>query len=851
MNLKPAFLVQLVGWMLHPLIRRVQFLEGTGEKLNALHQQGQVLYVAQSVSFIDYLILKNLLKRFALPPISFTHGFSPFLYYPFFKAIGEALANLFSSRQRIWEKARTQLLHASEQGQNGLVFLKRSEYFGSKLEYYSGFFGPLSAYASQSEKPVFLVPVSIFLTRKRKNKLRNTWEILFGTYDTPGRMRKLIQLVASGRKGMVLFSKPIDLTGEIKSGPFKDHSPEKMEKGLRRILLWHLNNEDRAYRGPTKKSVEQKIHAILKDKRLRKELEKVAERQERSFESVLKEARKNLNEMTSDTSEKVINLLRLIFDFVWARTLEGIDYNPQDFNRMRELNKSGPIVFLPCHRSHVDYLVFAYLFEKAGLNNPRFAAGDNLSKWPLGPILRRAGAFFIRRSFKGEVIFPLVFEAYLRQILQRGLNLTFFMEGGRSRTGKLLHPKVGMLKMVVDAWEKGVIEDLPFVPITIDYGKVFEGKAYLSENTGQEKQKENFRALLKTPKVLTKKHGVIRIRFGNPIYLKDYVAAKGLQREALDYKNKLPLIYELGNDVLMEVNQMVTITAANVLAGILMSNPRRGMTLKDIRTIFVITTSFLARRHVELAFPEKNLDTALQNALETFKSWETVVAVDVAGETIVRIPEDKRPEMEYYKNNGLHFILDLALAATALRTLDGPWTLANCTERAQELYDLLSMEFLFPTPYPSQINMERAIKALADRGGLVIKDDTIVLGDQKLGRDLYRICGLMLLNFMESYFVVCDVLIQQNAALPLNQKDLVKAMLNRGHLLYAVGHLRLKESINKVNFENGLARLNKWNLIQFKTPAGQKHPHITLKGGKLGDLEALREKIFTWMNACG
>lgn len=429
MNDSPGSWYKIFRFLLWPWIRRVKHVEASKKELKPLFEKGQVIFVSHSVSFIDFLVIQYALRKWQLPKMTFTHGFSPFLYFPFLPALKEGFRNLFSSRETIWENAKKRIMGSVEEGQHGMIYMKRSGFFSSKLEYYTGIFDQLAHHAVEVDRPVFLVPVSVFLTRRRKSTKRSTWDVLFGTYDTAGRFRRFIQLIFQGKKGLVIFSKPIELTQEMREGVLTGRDPERIEKGLRRLLLWHLNNEDRAYRGPTKKSIGHKVESILKDKRLKKELEKVAERQERKLESVQKEARKNLKEMASDTSDRMINLLRLIFDFVWARTLEGIDYNPEDFERMRELNKQGPIVFLPCHRSHVDYLVFAYMFEVAGLNNPRFAAGDNLSKWPLGTILRRSGAFFIRRSFKGEVIFPLVFEAYLRQILTRRLNLTFFMEG--------------------------------------------------------------------------------------------------------------------------------------------------------------------------------------------------------------------------------------------------------------------------------------------------------------------------------------------------------------------------------------------------------------------------------------
>src|SRR5690606_15948456 len=151
---------------------------------------------------------------------------------------------------------------------------------------------------------------------------------------------------------------------------------------------------------------------------------------------------------------------------------------------------------------------------------------------------------------------------------------------------------------------QGIVEDLPLVPVAIDYGKVFEGNAYLREKSGGEKQAENLAAVLRSGKVLKRKHGVVRMRFGQPVVLKQYVADQGLQRETLGFKTKVPLLNNLGNHIMNRINLLVTLTAGNIIASILLANPRRGMTLKDLHALFVISVRYLRHRKVELAFTE-------------------------------------------------------------------------------------------------------------------------------------------------------------------------------------------------------------------------------------------------------
>ena len=839
----------LIRSVLYPWITRVRFLSPNVDDLLALQREGQLLFVGQIASLIDFLIVNETLKRKGFQPLQFTHGLNPFLVMPFRQALRIWWERLFKKEDLRVQMELTALVARAQKGQSGLLFLKkRTEWFGPRTHFFRGFFGELTAQLKQERRKVFLVPTSVFLTRARKKNLKRTiWDILFGTYDIPGRTRKIYQLFANHQNGGTIFSKPIDFDQQLEH--FHALSEQDIGKRIRWSLLFHLNREDRAYRGPNKRSRERKVRKILKEPRLNEELKAVALRTNRSLESVLKEAGKNLHEIASDTSERVVNLLRIIFDYVWARTLEGLDVPQEDLDRIRELNKAGPVVYLPCHRSHVDYLAVAYLFEKKGLQNPRIAAGDNLAKWPLGPILRRAGGFFIRRSFRGETIFPLVFDAYIRHVLRQRHILIFFMEGGRSRTGKLLHPKLGMLSMIFDAWRQGIVKELPLVPVTIDYGKVFEGQAYLREKGGQEKEREDLRSVLRSRKVLKKKHGILRVRFGEPIFLSEYVAREGQTREKLGFKAKLPFLYKLSYEVMKEISRNVTLTAGNIVAGLLMGTTRRGMTQSELRALFVLSVRHLQNRKVELAFPEKQLDVALKNAIDTFEQWDTIVRAEVSGEIVLSIQESKRSEMEYYKNNGLHFILDLSLFCMAFHCLSpGNRSIAKITEFARQVFDQLDQEFVIRDGFPNEEQMEEAFKALEVIDALSLREDRVIFGNYRIGRHLVLINAHLLLNFLESYFVVFEVLSGLEKEKEMDKKQLLKLCIAKAKLLFAVGTIRRSESINNVTFSTALDKFSDSGFLHFKKSKGNKHQKVLMNPQKSVEFHTAKDQLFDWLN---
>ena len=844
-----GLIYQVTRWLLKPWISRIRTLNVDLETLRGLQQRGQTLCVGHVVSYIDFLIINEYLARHGCQTLAFTHGLNPFLVLPFRPAWRQWRALVLRGRQRREAIQLEFLFEALAEGGHGLLFLKKANKRpGGKIHYYQGIFGRLATQAADRDQDVYFVPTAVFLTRMRKKNTRRTlYEIFFGTYDVPGRFRKALQLFFNFRKGGLVFSRHIDFAKELaKLGDLPEGS---IGKRFRWTLLLHLNQEDRAYRGTTKRTVGRKVRKILKERRLNQELEKVAKRQKRSLDSVRREAEKTLRHIASDTSERMINLLRILFDFVWARTVERIDIREEDLRKVREVSKYGSVVFLPCHRSHVDYLVFAYSFEVQGLSPPRFAAGENLAKWPLGMIFRRSGGFFIRRSFKGEVIFPLVFEAYIRHILRERQNLVFFMEGTRSRTGKLLPPKVGMLAMILDAWRQGVVDHLPLVPVTIDYGKVFEGQAYLHEVSGGEKQQENLASVIRSSKVLNRKHGVIRIRFGDPIFLSDYAKTKGLDRGSIGFRNKIPFLHGLGLEVLNRVNDMVTLTAGNIVAGLLLGNPRRGMLMKELNDLFVITVRHLRRRGVEMAFTEKSLDQAVENALVTFEKWETLVRVEVGGEVVLNIPEQKRAEMEYYKNNGLHFILDIALFCLGFQLLAGvSRTRTNVLAIAVEVFQLLHSEFVTRIAQPTEDIMNGASKALEHIGAIVAEGDRLVLGDYPPGRGLVQISAQLLVNFLESYFITAEAVLGLPPDFEMDHKKLLKTCLSRAKLLYAVGTVHRQESMNTVTFSNALEHFGKQGWLKVKRSDGQKYPSIRLNVEQVEAFKACRTRIHGWLS---
>ena len=239
-------------------------------------------------------------------------------------------------------------------------------------------------------------------------------------------------------------------------------------------------------------------------------------------------ARKFAWEIASDFSYPVVRAMELLLARFWGRLYDGIDVH-----HGKELAKVAPgkgLVYLPNHRSHVDYLLLSYLVHAQGLAPPHIAAGANLNFPIVGPLLRRGGAFFLRRSFKGEPLYAAVFREYLHAMLAKGFPIGYFIEGGRSRSGRTLAPKGGLLGMTVESFMREHPRPLLLVPVNFSYEKLLEGRTLVAELEGQPKEGESLGALMGVVRRLRREYGNVHVNFGAPLSLDQF-----LDREVPDW----------------------------------------------------------------------------------------------------------------------------------------------------------------------------------------------------------------------------------------------------------------------------------------------------------------------------
>jgi glycerol-3-phosphate O-acyltransferase len=412
---------------------------------------------------------------------------------------------------------------------------------------------------------------------------------------------------------------------------------------------------------------------------------------------------------------------------------------------------------LPSHKSHVDYVVLSYVLRKNLLELPIVAAGDNLAFFPVGELLRRGGAFFIRRDFRGDRLYAAIVDAYVRKLLRDGWAIEFYLEGGRSRTGKLLAPKLGLLNLVVDAGLSLDARPVAFVPVSIGYERMMEDFELAQEKAGAKKQRESARSLLAVADALGDPYGRVSVRFGAPIDLATLRAEMGIGPGQPTPAKRRGLTNKVASLVVRGIHANAELTAGSLVATALLDMPGRGLSHRDLVTecsrLLEVARRAGAHPSSSLVHGDGRLkETRVREAATVFFEGGLLkrhVPDDTLGrdgepareptsfdDVVYAIPEEARSRLDLVKNQILHFYADRALVSVAFlaartRAVPRGRLLADATELGRMLaHDLISF-----ADGPIEERVERSVAEMIERGELAELGDTVTLGAGDAGGD--------------------------------------------------------------------------------------------------------------------
>ncbi len=431
-------------------------------------------------------------------------------------------------------------------------------------------------------KELLLIPVAIYWGRS-PHKERSLLKLLFSeNWDVAGPTRKLFTTLLHGRNTLLRFSEPATLSSIISAGL----KPELAYRKVSRILRVHFRQRRTATVGPDLSHRRTLVNQVLMNPKVRRVIKAESGDNRALLERRTHQARKYAQEIAAHISYPTIAVVGRFLGWLWNRMYDGIVLNHVE--RLHEVARDKEIVYVPCHRSHFDYLLLAYIVHEQGLSIPHTAAGINLNIPVVGAILRRGGAFFLRRSFKGNRLYAAVFNAYLHEILKRGHAMEYFVEGGRSRTGRLLAPKAGMLAMTVHSYMQDPRRPIFFMPIYFGYEKLIEGDSFIRELAGAEKKKETLIGLIRTVRSLRQNFGKVYVNVGEPVEIEPILdELKPDWREAMEHEEERPawmneIIDELGTRIMIGINSAAAVTPISLLATVLLSTPKQSIGEREL-----------------------------------------------------------------------------------------------------------------------------------------------------------------------------------------------------------------------------------------------------------------------------
>jgi glycerol-3-phosphate O-acyltransferase len=427
-----------------------------------------------------------------------------------------------------------------------------------------------------------LVPVQVFWGRAPQKE--GSWLRLWLTegWVLGGGLRKMLQVLFNGRFTMVELGEPVSLRSMLDDGGPVEPQAARIARAWRATF-----RRQRAARiGPDLSHRRTILARVLNTRAVRAAAAQEVRAKKVTRRKALLTARGYGEEIAANYSHAFVNFMEAFLRRLWTRLYDGVDFNHVD--TLRAVAREHEVVFVPCHRSHMDYLLLSYAIYVQGYAVPHIAAGINLDIPVVGRLLRKGGAFFIRRSFAGNALYTAVLMKYLGAIMARGHSIEYFIEGGRSRTGRLLQPKTGMLAMTVRSYLRDPRRPVVFLPVYFGYERIVEGDTYIGELSGRPKRKEGIGDLLRAPRMLRKKYGRVSVNIGSPIHLDALLGrhAPDWREQTLEDETRVPwlapAVDDLSQRIMRHINAAAAVTPINLLALTLLAMPRQAMPAADL-----------------------------------------------------------------------------------------------------------------------------------------------------------------------------------------------------------------------------------------------------------------------------
>ncbi len=752
-----------------------------------------IIFIAKNVDFIEYLYVNYNLSILKLNQISYVNELKTFLW--------ETPTTLFNKTlDKIERNNNNKLIETLNKNETSMIFLRKSKFLGLiNTDFKESPLLEVVKYQKTTQKEIIFLPELLILEKSPENIKK-----LVKGNKSSNFIKISYQLMKNYKNAYASILEPINLKEFINNNP--DKSDIDIAESLEAKILFKLEKECQIITGPAIRKPNINIEQIIKTPAVQEAIKKRSAQKKRSIADSEKKAKEILKKIAADYHVSMIQKFVMALNFVFSKLYSEIDIPDEDITKLKELLKTHTVILAPSHKSHIDYLVLSYIFYLKGLVPPHIAAGDNLTFFPMGYIFRKSGAFFLKRSFRHDEFYYTIFKQYLSKLLKDRFSIEFFIEGTRSRTGKLLPPKTGMLSMFFDSFWENINKKIAILPVAVNYEKIIEEKSYVKELSGGEKKKENLNVMLSNRKLLKSRFGKVYIRFAEAIKLDDYFQKNEIAEKKPDDKVIAYHLNKVAYQILDSINQASIVTASSILGTILLSeHGKEKFDFSDILGKFLLVHKELSKKGAPLS---KTLITpvlALEEALDFFISNKHILLIDEKFETY-ELLNSKRANIEYYKNNILHYFINESLLILAVKKSSKKIDIKRNTKFLSLIFQ---DEFIFNPNDKYEINFIQTLTDMVDRKILNKENDimTINRDTKNLTPEFYF---SILMPFIESYSFCISELIKLNKR--ENYRTLLSDIVNTARKESSNFHY--EESINKNKFENCIKMLTDIDILQ-------------------------------------
>jgi len=658
-----------------------------------------------------------------------------------------------------------------------------------------------------------VVPVRVaWLARERNGERHPRWSDVLSLATLRSPILRAQQRVVQREpdRSRVVVGAPAALS-ELRAD-FAAEAGQQDDEHFARFILGRamlaLERAERNLTGDRYKVPRQVVEQITGSTEFRAELSELADQLDLPEDEVLGRAMTALHELVAVQSRLAIDVWSGAMRPLHARAWK-VEVDEDGLDQLRELNRRQALAFLPSHRSYADTLVLADVLHQHDFPRNHVMGGSNLSFWPIGPLARRAGMVFIRRSFSDDQVYKTVIQEYFAFLVSKRFNLEWYFEGGRSRTGKLRAPRYGLLRYVAAALQSGRAPDVALVPVSITYEHLSEVAAMAGEQAGGTKQAEGISWLANYARAQHKRSGKASVRFGTPLSMRERLPAPDA-----DQHEQRAALQKIAFELAVGINRATPVTANSLVTLALLGVRDRALTLAEVSQVLRPVLDYVDSRKLPTSGVDLRRPRCVRTVLDELNKAGVVTTYTGGQDPVYSIERGQHLVAAFYRNNSIHWFVDRAIVELSILHVahsDSAEPVSDAWAEAKRLRDLLKFEFFFPEKDAFRTDLVAELQLMTpqwkDRTGTV---DSV---RELLAESGFLMAHRVLRSFVDAQLVVAERLAARDPRKPIETKSFFAECEGVGRQMLLQGRLHSPEALSRELFENALKLAGNRDLV--------------------------------------